>query len=193
MTSELVAILEREASAEIERVLAEARTQAEQLLAAARQDAQAYLAEQQRHLDAERAAAATRAQSAAQVKAAALVLQTKDRAIADVFARAEAELAQVQQDKVRYGAILRGLIKEAAAALTGRFRVEVNPGDLEIARQAVRDLNLDADVVASDDVRGGARLSSGDGRLVVENTLQSRLARVKTIVASEAAALLWGQ
>jgi vacuolar-type H+-ATPase subunit E/Vma4 len=192
MTSELVAILEREASAEIERVLTEARAQAEQLLAAARKDAQVYLEEQQRRLDAERAAAATRAQSAAQVKAAALVLQAKDRAIADVFARAEAELAQVQQDKARYGAILRGLIKEAAAALTGRFRVEVNPRDLEITRQAVRDLKLDADVVASDAVSGGARLSTGDGRLVVENTLQSRLARVKTIVASEVAALLWG-
>lgn len=192
MASELVAILEKEAAAEIERVLADARTQAEQLVAQAAEEAQTYLAAQRQRLDAERKAAQVRAQSAAQVKASALILQAKDQAIAEVFAAAEAELSRVQQDRSRYAAVLRGLIREAAGGLTGRITVEVNPKDLDLARQAVKELKLDAEVRPADDVSGGARLISDDGRFIVENTLASRVERVKALLTPEIAALLWG-
>lgn len=192
MTSELVAILEKEAAAEIERVLAEARAKAEQIGVRAQEEAQSFLAVQRQRMDAERKAAQVRAQSAAQVKASALVLQAKDQAIADVFTGAEAELARVPQDKARYGAVLRGLIREAAGGLPGRITVEANPRDLDLARQAVRELKLDAEVKAADDVTGGVRLVSGDGRFIVENTLASRVERVKALLAPEIAALLWG-
>lgn len=192
MTSELVAILEKEAAAEIERVLAEARAKAEQIGAQAQDEARSFLAAQRQRMDAERKAAQVRAQSAAQVKASALVLQAKDQAIADVFTGAEADLARVPQDKARYGAVLRGLIREAAGGLPGRITVAANPRDLDLARQAVRELKLDAEVKAADDVTGGVRLISGDGRFVVENTLASRVERVKALLAPEIAALLWG-
>lgn len=192
MTSELVAILEKEAAAEIERLLAEARTQAEQITASAQKDAQAYLDSQRQRLDAERRAARTRAHSAAQVRASALVLRAKDSALTEVYAAAEAELARLEKDKRRYAAVLRGLIKEAAGGLSGRITVEVHPGDDEIAGQAVRDLKLDAEVKTSNGISGGALLSSHDGRFLVENTLASRLERVKPMLAPEVAALLWG-
>lgn len=193
MASELVAILEKEAAAEIERVLADARTQAERVVAQASEEAQAYLAAQRQRLDAERKAAQVKAQSAAQVKASALILQAKDQAIAEVFAAAEAELSRVQQDRSRYAAVLRGLIREAASGLTGRITVDVNPKDLDLARQAVKELKLDAEVRPANDVSGGARLISDDGRFIVENTLASRVERVKPLLVTEIAALLWGQ
>ena len=192
MTSELVAILEKEAAAEIERVLAEARAKAEQIGVQAQEEARSFLAAQRQRMDAERKAAQARAQSAAQVKASALVLQAKDQALADVFTGAEAELARVAQDKARYGAVLRGLIREAAGRLAGRITVEANPRDLDLARQAVRELKLDAEVKAAEDISGGVRLISDDGRFVVENTLASRVERVRALIAPEVANLLWG-
>ncbi|OLC32588.1 MAG: hypothetical protein AUH31_00240 [Armatimonadetes bacterium 13_1_40CM_64_14] len=191
MASELVTILEKEATAEIERILTEARGQAEQLMAQANQDAQAYLAEQRQRIDAERKATLVKADSAAQVRASALVLQAKDQAIAEVFVAAEAELSRLQQDKTRYGAILRGLIREASGALSGRMTVEANPQDLALVNQAVKELRLDAEVKPGE-VSGGVRLISGDGRFVVENTLASRVARVRSLIAPEIAAQLWG-
>jgi len=193
VASELVAILEKEAAAEIERVLADARTQAERVVTQDAEEAQAYLAAQRQRLDAERKAAQVKAQSAAQVKASALILQAKDQAIAEVFAAAEAELSRVQQDRSRYAAVLRGLIREAASGLTGRITVDVNPKDLDLARQAVKELKLDAEVRPANDVSGGARLISDDGRFIVENTLASRVERVKPLLVTEIAALLWGQ
>jgi len=193
MDSELVALLQKEANAERERLLKDARTQAEQIVAEAQKEAEAQLAARRQELVAERESARMRAESAAQVHAAALVLQAKDQAVTDVFAKAEAELARVAQDRSRYASLLRGLIREAAAELEGRLVVEVHPSDLDLARAALRELKLDAEVKPAEDVRGGARLSTENGRFVVENTLASRIERVKSVVAPEVAALLWGQ
>ena len=192
MASELIAILEKESALEIERIVAGARAQAEQLMAQARDEAQAHLELQRQRLDAERKAAQVRALGAAQVRASALVLQAKDEALHEVFSAAADELARLQQDRARYGPILRGLIREASGALSGRISVEANPKDLELVKQSVRDLKLDAEVKAAEDVSGGVRLISDDSRFIVENTLASRLERVKTLLAPEIAALLWG-
>ena len=192
MASELIAILEKESAVEIERIVAGARAQAEQLMARARDEAQAHLELQRQRLDAERKAAQVRALGAAQVRASALVLQAKDEALHEVFSAAADELARLQQDRARYGPILRGLIREASGALSGRITVEANPKDLELVKQSVRDLKLDAEVKAAEDVSGGVRLISDDSRFIVENTLASRLERVKTLLAPEIAALLWG-
>jgi len=192
MSSELITILEKEAVGEIDRILGEARVQAERMVAEATRQAQEYLAAQRQQLEAEGQAAKVRALSAAQVRASALVLQAKDEALHEVLSVAEEELARVQQDKVRYGPILRGLIREASGALSGRMTVEANPKDLDLAKQAVRDLKLDAEVKAADDVSGGVRLIADDSRFIVENTLASRVERVKTLLAPEIATLLWG-
>jgi len=192
VASELIAILEKESAVEIERIVAGARAQAEQLMAQARDEAQAHLELQRQRLDAERKAAQVRALGAAQVRASALVLQAKDEALHEVFSAAADELARLQQDRARYGPILRGLIREASGALSGRITVEANPKDLELVKQSVRDLTLDAEVKAAEDVSGGVRLISDDSRFIVENTLASRLERVKTLLAPEIAALLWG-
>jgi len=192
VASELIAILEKESAVEIERIAAGARAQAEQLMAQARDEAQAHLELQRQRLDAERKAAQVRALGAAQVRASALVLQAKDEALHEVFSAAADELARLQQDRARYGPILRGLIREASGALSGRITVEANPKDLELVKQSVRDLTLDAEVKAVEDVSGGVRLISDDSRFIVENTLASRLERVKTLLAPEIAALLWG-
>ncbi len=192
MSSELVAMLEKESAAEIERVLADAKARAAQVEAEARAAAQADVEAQRRRLEAERNAALAKAQSSAQVQAAALVLRTKDQAMADVFAQAEHELRRLQQDGPRYAATLRGLIREAARGLPGHIVIEVHPEDRQTVAQVVRELGLDAEIRVADDVRGGVRVATPDRRLIVENTLASRIERVRPLVASEVAQLLWG-
>lgn len=192
MSSELVAMLQKESAAEIARVLAEAKERAEQIEAEARAAAQAHLEGQRKRLEAERKAALAKAQSAAQVQAAALVLRAKDEAIDEVFRRVEEALRRVQQDRTRYAGVLKGLIQEAAAGLSGRSVIEVHPEDREAGAQAVRELALDAEVRSADDVRGGTRVTTPDRRVVVENTLASRIARVRPFLAAEVAQLLWG-
>ncbi|MDQ7844225.1 MAG: V-type ATP synthase subunit E [Armatimonadota bacterium] len=193
MSSELLAILEKESAAEIERILAEGRERAQQITAEARRQAAEHLQAARARAESERRTALARAASSAQVRAAALVLQAKDRALAEVFSRAEEELRRIRQDRARYAAALRALLREAAAGMSGRLVVEVHPDDRELARQLVKELGIDAEVAAAPDVSGGVRVATLDRRFVVENTLSSRIERIKPVLASEVARVLWGR
>src|SRR5512134_930726 len=158
MNSELITILERESAAEVARILAEAKSRAEQIEREAETAVREYTDAQRQRLETERKAALAKAQSGAQVQAAALVLRAKDEAMADVFLRAEQVLLRVPEDRARSAAVLRGLLREAAANLSGRLMVEVHPDDREAVAHAVRDLGLDAEIRTTEDVRGGVRV-----------------------------------
>ncbi len=191
MRSELTELLEKEAAVECARILEDARVQVEAIGAQARREAQSYLEAQKRLAETERQAVRMKAESAAQLHAASLVLQAKDEALTAILAEAEAELKRITQNKTQYAKVLRGLIQEGATGLSGRLTVEVHPDDLQVARQAVKEAGLDAEVKSSTAISGGVRLVTSDGRFMVENTLTSRLERIKPVLASEVAALLW--
>ena len=89
------------------------------------------------------------------------------------------------------------LQKESAAEIArvlaeAKERTEQIEAEARAAAQAVRELGLDAEVRGADDVRGGARVATPDRRFVVENTLASRIKRVRPLLAPEVAQLLWG-
>jgi V/A-type H+-transporting ATPase subunit E len=189
--SELVTLLEREAAAERDQVLAEARVQAEALLAEARRQAEAILADARARLDAEQKAALVKAQSTAQLHAASLVLRAKEEEIARIFASAEVELAKLPGDHQRYPAALRMFVEEALRGFPGRAVVSVSAADEQVVQGLARLGVWDVQVRADPSVQGGCRVATPDGRFVVTNTLASRLARARPALAAEVARLLW--
>jgi vacuolar-type H+-ATPase subunit E/Vma4 len=193
MSSELIQLLEQEARVEKDKVLGEARARAEEILAAAHGDAEEILAAARRRQENERAQARTRASSAASLRAAALLLEAKDKAIQEVFARAANELKRASEDPARRRAMLRNLLEEAAKGLTTQgATLEVPPGDGEAAREVCRALGLSLEIQESPDVIGGVRLSTEDRRITVENTVASRLKRTRSALISRIAETLWG-
>jgi V/A-type H+-transporting ATPase subunit E len=193
MTSELLQLLEQEARVERDKALAEARARAEQILAAAQKEAEALQAEHRRGIEGVRAQARTQAASAASLRAAALLLQAKDEAIQSVFARATEELGRVAKDPARRLGLFRLLIGEAAQGLpTKRGILEVGPGDAETAKDVGKELGLAVEVKETPQVSGGVRLTSEDRRIIIENTVASRLSRARTALVSRVAEILWG-
>lgn len=193
MGSELIHLLEQEARTEVDRVLAEARARAEEIVAAARREADEIRAAARRRAEDHRLQARTRATSTARLRAAALVLAAKDEAIRQVFDGVEDAVRAAMRDPARRRAVLHSFLREAVATLgEGRFAVEVAPEDVASAREAVRDLGVEAEVRGTPQVQDGVRLVSADGRSVVENTVSSRLARARRELVSEVAAVLWG-
>ncbi|MBI4279737.1 MAG: hypothetical protein HY660_14905 [Armatimonadetes bacterium] len=191
MSSELIDLLEREANAERDRLLAEARQQAEEMVKTAAAEAERVRAAAKQRLEGELRTARIKAQSTAQLQAASLVLRTKDDVLSTVFSRAEEKLRRTIEDRDRYARMLRVLIKEGAAGLSGGLTVEVAERDLPLAQAAARDLGIDAEVRGSPGINVGTRVTSGDGRFVVDNTLASRLARAKPALMAEVARVLW--
>ena len=193
MGSELLSLIEQEARVEQDKVLAEARAKADEILATARREAEDFATAAQHRLEVEAAQARTQAASTASLRAAALVLTAKDDALRKVFEQAEAQLHAAAADAARRRMMLRVFLREAAQDLPpGRAIAEVAPGDVSVAQDLCRELGLDLEVRASNEVRDGVRLVSADGRAVVENTLASRLARVRREMVSRVAEILWG-
>ena len=192
MGSELRNLLEQEARAEQGKILADARARADEIIAAAKREAEEALAATKRRLEGEAAQARTRAASTASLRASALVLAAKDEALRTVFGQAEADLRAAAADPGRRRMMLREFLREAAAELPpGRAIVEVAPGDLPALEELSRELGLDVEARGSDAVTDGVRLATLDGRAVVENTLASRLGRVRREMVSRVAEILW--
>lgn len=190
--SELIALLEREAASEREQILAEARAQAEAIRSEARRAADEVLAATRARLDADSRAALVKAKSTATLRASSLVLQAKEAEIARVFAQAEVALALLATDARRYPEILRRFIEEGLRDLGGAGVVSVAPADQATAEALVRERGWEATVHADPAISAGARLSSPDGRMVVTNTLASRLIRARPALTAGVARMLWG-
>ncbi len=191
MSSELITLLEREAAAERDQVLSEARSQAAVLTSDAQRQADEMLVAHTEQRAAETKAALVKARSTAHLRAAALVLRAKEEAIAAVFAGAEAELAKLVGNGQRYPAALRLFIGEALQGFSGRAIVSVNPADQPVVQAMVKERGWDVALQADPSVQGGARIASPNGRLIVTNTLSSRLDRARPVLSAEVARVLW--
>jgi vacuolar-type H+-ATPase subunit E/Vma4 len=204
--TQLIQLLEQEARVEKDQALQEAQAKAEEILAAAAREAGEIEAAAGQRVEAEQAQARARATSTASLRAAALVLAAKDEAIRKVFEQAEAELRAAAGNPQRRAAVLRSLLREAAQGLAGfedtaaggrsaggRVTVETSRGDVEGVRDAARELGLDAEVREAPDVTDGVRVAASDGRVVVENTLGSRLSRARREMVSRVAETLWSR
>ncbi|MGQ0572494.1 MAG: V-type ATP synthase subunit E [Armatimonadota bacterium] len=190
-SSELITLLEREAAAEREQVLAEARTQAEAVRADARREADELLVGTRSRLEAEARAALVKAQSTAHLRASSRVLQVKEEEIARVFSAAESELARLASDGQRYPDALRSFVEEALQGVSGAAVVTVNPTDQALVADLVRQRGGDVTVRSDPAVHGGVHVASPDGRFMVTNTLTSRLERARPALAAEVAKALW--
>lgn len=193
MGSELIQLLEQEAQAEKDKILADARARVDEILAAARREAEEILATSRQRVEDVRTRALTQARSTASLRAAAIVLTAKDEVIRKVFEQAEAQIRAAVANAARRRAMLRDLLREAARGLPGgRVTVEVAPGDVQAVQEVCRELRVDVEVRGNAQVVDGVRLISPDGRAVVENTIPSRLERARREMVSRVAEVLWG-
>ena len=187
--ADLAALLQKEASAEIEAILGGARERASEIVADAEREAEALIATRERQASAQRRAALVRARSSAQLEAASMRLNAQQEAIKEVFREAEAQIEALRGDAARYPQILAALLKEAAEGLDGTpDAVVVHPDDEAAVRRALQEVGLTAEVRTDPATRGGVRV--GAGHITVENTLPGRLATLRDELASEVAAAL---
>ena len=189
--ADLAALLDKEASAEIDAILAEARERASAIDADADAEAEAIVAKRERTAEAAREATLVRARSAAQLAAASQRLQAQQRAIQSVFEAVDARFADLPNDAERYRGLMDGLLREAVEGVGGTpTAIRVAPGDVDLAREVATAAGIDAEVQAADDVRAGVRVVAGS--VSVENTLPARLEALRDELASDVARVLEG-
>ncbi len=191
----LAALLEKEAGAEIEAILSEARSRASELVAKARAEADALVAQQERSAKTQYDAALVRSSSGAQLEASSLKLRAQHDAVERVFAAARTSLAKLTEDKAAYAEVLGKLLSEAVEGLGGAAQVAavvVNPADKNVAERAVAAQGLAGKLETSPDVEGGVRVRAVRGNVTLQNTLFERLETVQDELASDVSRTLFG-
>lgn len=190
--ADLSALLEREASAEIASILAEARESASATVAAAQAEAEQLLAKRRRAAEAQREAALVRARSAAQLEAAALKLQAQHAALEQVFEHARVRLAGLPGDAKAYKGILQRLLAEALddIGLDDVALIEAAPSDVAAVAALAKAAKVEAPVEADAGLTLGVRVRS-KRHSAVENGLTVRLAALEGELAAEVSRLLF--
>jgi len=191
--ADLSALLEKEASTEIEAILSEARQRASEIAVGAGSEAKALEANRARAVKAQSEALLVRARSAAQLEASSLRLNAQHDGVQSVFAAVRAQVDQLLADPAGYAPVFAKLLTEAVAGAGGQplEALVVAPADKPLAEKAVADAGLGLAVETADDVSGGVRLRTVN-HSVIENTLYGRLESLRGELASEVSAALFG-
>lgn len=189
----LSALLHKEASAEIEAILSEARKQASEILESAKAEADALVAARQRTAAQQRDAMLVRARSAAQLEASALKLNAQHDGIQRVFDGVVKKLDEIIADPAGYALVFEKLLKEAVGSVEGQTLqgIVVGTNDQELAEKVAAELGLNAPVSTDGTLKGGVRVRTD--RNSVENTLYERLESLRDDVAREVSAVLFSK
>ena len=185
------ALLEKEASAEIQAIRSEAQERASEIVAKANDEADALRKQRERGAKTQYEASLVRAKSSAQLEASSMRLRSQHEAVEQVIEAARAKIDALTQDKA-YEDVLEKLLKEALEAVGGKENVEavvVNSAERSAAEKVALKHGLKTKVETDDSVRGGVRLKRGS--VVLENTLYERLDGLRDELASDISRILF--
>jgi V/A-type H+/Na+-transporting ATPase subunit E len=190
----LAALLEKEASVEIEAIFSEARQRASEIVATAKSEAESIQTQRERSAKSQYEATLVRAKSAAQLEASSLRLKAQYQAVEGVLAAVKGKIDTLSKDEATYEGVLQGLLKEAFAALGGQASsvtsLRVNSRDKTLVEKIAAPLGLKDKVTVDDAIQAGVKLVSGNN--MIENTLHGRLAASRDELASSISKVLLG-
>ena len=190
----LAALLEREASTEIESILSEARERASEIVSKAEEEAESIRSQRERAAASQSEAIKVRGRSSAQLEASSMRLKAQHRAVESVFDQAEQNLRDLTQDNKRYKPVLTSLLDEVVESLGGSDNITklyVHPDDKKHVTEAAKKHGLDSKLETDESVRGGVKVRAQGASATVENSLFDRLEAAKDDLASEVSKVLF--
>lgn len=186
---DILKAMEEEAKAEMADILAEAEAAAKEILAEA--EARARQARQRHRQEVLPGAAAEEARilNEARLEALKVVMQTREDLIDQAFQAARQELSAMRS-LPEYPEVLRRWTGEVYEELGEDLAVSVGAEDLELARSMLAEMGMNARVASNLDSAGGLVATSKDGRILVVNTVDSRLENARQLLRREVAQII---
>ncbi|MBW6467901.1 MAG: V-type ATP synthase subunit E [Coriobacteriia bacterium] len=182
--------LDEQADKECEDILATARAQAEAILADAEEQAAGICSACVEHTESAMQRKTAKQTNAARLEGKKKVASVKEAAVSDAFEKSAERLASIRT-RDTYPGIFKSLVSEAFAGVSGDMVLLVDPSDEALARQALDELGVDAEVRTELSTSGGVAVLTGNGRIMRRNTLEDRLDKVRNFIQSDVAEILF--
>ena len=186
--SSLNEILEKEALAEINRILDESDSRAATLIQEAETEAATQLAVQRKKIESATRTAKHRAEGAAELAVSTARIQAKGEMIARVRKKALSAIEELA-GKPDYSKILTALADEAIRTVDGAESLVVNPNDSGILNDWAMQKRIE--IRTDPALRFGVRLVSSSSKRSVENSLPERLDRSWDMLSARVGQILW--
>ena len=123
-----------------------------------------------------------------------------ERAVNDVFEKAKAKLSSLNDEGENYGTLIKKMLKEAVSEIPSEeLIVECNTKDRELVKIAIEEISRENNKIRmtlsdeSLDAIGGIRIMSSDRSMSYDNTLDSRIERLKPLIRKDIAQMLRGE
>ncbi len=187
--SKLVGILQEEALADVNGILAEADSRAELLIREAKSKASEQVEACRKKAETELRAAQRRAKSAGELAVSMARIRARGEAIALVKEKALAAFENMVS-KPNYKQILEALAEEASKAAEEPEAVVVHPDDR--SKLSTWAMQKELELRTDSELHLGVRIMARNGNCSVENTLPERLQRAWESLAHGVALRLWG-
>ncbi len=181
--------MQAQADQEISATTRAAEEEAAQLIAEAEQQARATRERHCARVEPALRAEAAALQNKAKLESLRAVANAREALLTEAFAKAGDCLAGVRRSK-QYPALFRALAQATVAELGNEIVAHVDPVDVELARGVFAQMGVKAQVQSQPLPLGGLEAQAPDGRVVVINTLASRLARARTVLRGPVAEIL---
>lgn len=174
---------------EADEILGNAKVESEKIIASARTRAEKELQEQ---ILAQRSKALLEARQivdAAELEAKKRTIAFREDLMQEIFRALELRLKDVSNQR-EYPDFLVSAIKEGIDSLVGKeFIVELRQEDLELVKESIealgRELSVRIQTTTSLSIEEGARVYTGDRRLLYDNSLSARLKRCEDEIQRE--------
>lgn len=189
--TQVLRALEAEATARFERIRQRAEREARTIREGAEERCRPLREEAFRRVQPTLAAERSRRLGKAAFAVRREVAGVQEEVLAGVFQEAMARLNGLRRLSC-YPAVFRSLAREALTGVRGRVRAVVAAEDLVLATETLRELGAEAEVEPGLSSAGGLRLEAGEGRIVIDNTVEARLAQAEHFLRPAVNRLLFG-
>ena len=120
------------------------------------------------------------------------VIKERDAAIQRAFAEAKKRLSDFR-DRGTYKENLKDMIQEAVGELEGeKVRFHIDKRDEDLCKQILAELNQNSEIITDLTSAGGLNVSTRDEKVVVFNTIESRLNNARELLKREIFSTLYG-
>lgn len=120
------------------------------------------------------------------------VSKVKDKLIEAVFTGALADLKKVRKS-ADYEGVFRRLAQDAIDRAEGHIEIHIDARDRGLADKVFGASKIDYELKEDIETSGGAIISAEQGRVIIDNTVESRTARAREFMTSLAATRLFGE
>jgi V/A-type H+-transporting ATPase subunit E len=182
--------MQAQADAEIKKINRAADQEATQLIAEAETLAQTIRTRHRARVEPLLATEAAGLQNKARLGALRAIANAREELITDAFVQAEKRLERMRATE-DYAATFRVLAQEAVQTLGNNdVVVHVDLRDESIARDVFANLDMNVSLETQSIPLGGLEVTTRDGRIVIVNTLASRLEHARKILRGSVARIL---